>query len=486
MRNPFLLLYCFFILLLVIYSFFLKDIPISIWDEAVYVNDAIEISKGNGMWINIKDPMQPLYNTKPPLGTWLQSICISVFGINELAVRIPSILSIAGIILALMVFLKRQGHGLMVQCLVVLTLLTSKGFMGFHVGATADLDAMLCFWTTLFSLTVFDIILKDSTEEISKKLWLAGLFFLGGFFTKSTAMFLVLPGLFACMVYSKKTRLFFFNRHTYWVLIACMVVVSGYYLYLNRIIPGYFSTAWFSEVERFYRNIMPWHEQPWNFYITNLLYRFSPWIYFILPLSFVMILNKSKNLKRTGILSIIFSFIYVVVVSIPSVKLEWYDAPIYPFLSLITGPGLYVCLNFIKKRFGKKIYSVLAIGFIALYLVIFYSIISSLVKSPADPLEREGNFIREVFKKHQPAHSKVVMQVEHAPHYEQLHFYRKKYLAESGSAIDIKPSVMGLNTGDTVFVCQQEKKDSIASLYLVDTMIANEECMMLVVKANKN
>lgn len=60
------------------------------WDEANFAECAREMLVSNN-WLRVQIDFQPFWE-KPPLFIWMQAACMSVFGINEFAARLPNAL----------------------------------------------------------------------------------------------------------------------------------------------------------------------------------------------------------------------------------------------------------------------------------------------------------------------------------------------------------------------------------------------------------
>jgi 4-amino-4-deoxy-L-arabinose transferase-like glycosyltransferase len=85
--------YLFLSVLLFIILWGFWQYPISLFDEALYANNALEMSHTNNFFVLTLDYKPDLYNTKPPLAIWLMAASIKLFGANEWAIRFPSILA---------------------------------------------------------------------------------------------------------------------------------------------------------------------------------------------------------------------------------------------------------------------------------------------------------------------------------------------------------------------------------------------------------
>lgn len=333
------------------------------------------------------------------------------------------------------------------------------------------------------SLAVFEIGLAKNVR-LSNKIALAGLFFFLAFLTKSTAVFLLLPGFILCLLLTRSWLPVVRSRTTYSIGFLILLLICIYYVGMNARVPGYFKTVWFSEVQRYYRNIMPWHNHPWYFYFGNLYAHFGPWIFGLPPCLYFSLRSEDATIRKIAAMCGVIVLSYLIVISIPPVKLDWYDAPVYPFLSLIIALGVQAflsSLNAMKERLSILLY--VLIGVLALWKFIF--ILSGRVKYQPEPQEREAYFLRETFGEIRPAFSKVVMSAEHEQHYDALQFYIKKMKVDVRSDITIVPGVSGLQAGDTLFACQSDKIDSIRRLFDVDILRGENGCMLVRIRNRK-
>ncbi|NJN78792.1 MAG: hypothetical protein HC803_11115 [Saprospiraceae bacterium] len=84
----------------------LGEAAIYIWDEAIYANNALEMSFTKQFLVLQNNGISSLYNVKPPLVIWLQTLSIWTFGANEFAVRLPS--ALAGLMTCLAIFVLQK------------------------------------------------------------------------------------------------------------------------------------------------------------------------------------------------------------------------------------------------------------------------------------------------------------------------------------------------------------------------------------------
>ena len=66
---------------------------IKIWDEASSAKNAIDMLKNGNFFIQYDDGNPVRDDLKPPFVLWLKMISYKIFGINEVSVRLPSIIA---------------------------------------------------------------------------------------------------------------------------------------------------------------------------------------------------------------------------------------------------------------------------------------------------------------------------------------------------------------------------------------------------------
>src|SRR5690242_3276129 len=97
MPKWYLKLSCILILAFAVYFQVFHDLAkpsIYMVDEAIYANNALEVTKNNRFLTLTDNDTICMYNTKPPLVIWSQSLAMRIIGYNELAVRLPSATSV--------------------------------------------------------------------------------------------------------------------------------------------------------------------------------------------------------------------------------------------------------------------------------------------------------------------------------------------------------------------------------------------------------
>lgn len=439
--------------------------PVYIWDEAVYVNHALEMA-ANGKWlIYTRDGMADHYNTKPPLAIWLQAISVRVFGYYEFALRLPTLSALLGLLLLTVHLCRTQGMPLLSGRIVCLILLTTPGLIRPHVFLTADLDGILVFFSTALCFHVLSL----TRDKPLNTQWLAIGFLLlfCAFMTKSVAIFLMAPSLLLVLWRNGKLWPMLRMRSFYFGLFAFLLLIAVYYAVREAVDPGYCAVVWESEITRYTSRVMSWHDQPFTFYMDQILHRFNPYYTVLTELIGIAWFFRFPSSRYRGLVIHCFLMVclYLLVISIPSVKLEWYDAPLYPVWGLALGIMCFELLDGLLDRSVSVSSQLLTTG--ALLLIFIwpcYSLFSNqfLAKRILLPQEKDAACLKEVDRKFQFNHYKVLMEVEDnkLQHYDVLNAYIKLF-AKRNKQVDLIRSVSAAGSGDTLLLTQRSLYDSL-------------------------
>lgn len=448
---------------------------IYMWDEAIYANNAIEMLHDGNWFVIHNNGIPSHYNVKPQLVTWMQALSMSVFGVNEWALRLPSALAAFGTALLLLLFSRRWTGRHVAGVFSAIVLVSAFGFIRVHLARTADLDAVLLFFTTAYSFLFIDYLLRENHHR--KYLWPLSILVFLAFLSKSLAGLLPLLPLFILAVMTKRGRLFLFSRNTWISVFATIFLVACYYFIREQLQPGYFDMVWNSEFKRLTHNVMPWHKQPFHFYLMNFvkLDFFFPHL-FVLPLSIMaLMMSKSGQIKKMARYTSGFVLIYLLFISIPVVKLEWYDAPIYPVASFIIGLSIW--------HFGKHLnvwFTIILLTLIFPYRSVLQFYTSQIY--PTEPLEKEGHFMNKLHLEQKfYKHYRVYMEVQTPEHLDQMRFYQKKLNWYEAAEIDHVDQVENLRSGDTLICCQPRSMQKIGEQFYLENIIENRDCKLFVI-----
>lgn len=466
--------------------------PIHMWDEATYANNSIDMALGNGNILVIQHLNEPdLYNTKPPFVIWLQALCIKSFGINEFAIRLPS--AIFSFLTVIMVYffcvrnLKSEIIGLIASAILV----SSKGFISKHVVRSGDLDSILVFWLVLGLFTFLDYIIRKPDKSIFH-FSLLSISLILGFLSKGIAGFFFVPFMFivACLPFNfwvyTELRLYYSAIIT---LLSCFL----YYVVRESLSSGYLDVVFGSEILRFNSVVMSWHVQPYDFYYDIMKTKHFDAFFHFLPITLITPFVTKSNKFRISIYLLIVSVGYFLLISYPDVKLSWYDAPLYPILSILLSLGLVECLCFLKNKFFISVNQhFINIGLIVFTAFIIYSPYKAILmnnkynNSQIYSREFDGAYLRHLKESNLDIKNLIVLKKEkHIEHYDQVLFYIRAYNIEDNMQIKLKHEI-GFNNGELVMTSQKEFKNEILEEYFVDIINSWKEGVVYHIKAAKN
>ena len=456
----------------------LSSPAIRIWDEAIYADNALDMYSFGDPIVMRRNGEPTLYNTKPPLVIWLETLSIHVFGVNEFAIRFPS--ALAGLLTCILICLYAVNtlNDLRIGIVAILVLTTSQGFVAHHVVKTGDLDAVLVFWTSFYTLFFLYLLVKRTKKFESIIVWV-GFGVVGAFLSKSVAGLIPVAGLVVCAFAAHMG--FRLLRQWYTWLIAGLVVVAcmSYYVIREYALPGYLYHVYYSEYTRFNVNILPWHNHPWYYYFWNWqrLGFFTPYVYW-LPVA-VLIGLFHKNVRKATSLMSIQVVVFIGVLSYPIVKLMWYDAPVYPLLALLCATGFVVLWDWfvqkasVRENIRDGAFILVLAGLFCLPVLKMFERNADLYL-PVDILEREGFSIRELKRNHPEFRQyKVLMLAQQNAHYTQVDFYLNAYNRYGGYDISLLRDTTGVSPGDTILCCQDEQIRWLTTSYPCDTIDTN-------------
>lgn len=468
--------------------------PIYMWDEATYANNALDMYLSHDPIVVRMEGMPDLYNTKPPFVLWMQNISLHLFGWNEFAIRLPSAFFATCTLLLLFWFSLNVLKSFNIAICSVLILVCARGYVSIHVTRSGDLDAILVFWMTGYVLIFLRFLLCQGAPAMHFFLIACGL--TGAFLTKGVAGWFFLPMMILISVIHGSFLRLIRQKEVYLAMVAVLGFSAGYYALREAMAPGYWDAVKSSELFRFHSTVMSWHVQPYDFYIKNMVQgRFLPFIY-LLPLTFFVFLWKDKKIIRQSLFYLwLLTTGYFLLISYPADKLEWYDAPLYPLLSLMIAICSGVLIDAIAEKPAMKsrprLRGAMALIWILLLIAYPYSrMINPLLKpdqityawnpSETDEFRITGAFMKELKEKYPHLDSYAVFagQPEHEEHFDQIKFYKRSFEHESNFSIQIKNRLQQLKPGEFVVACDKNLQDSITAALPNTIQYAWKQCLL--------
>ena len=358
------------LLILLYFTFFshLTKQPLRLWDETRLAFNAYEMSIDRDMIVTKYDHKPDMWNLKPPLLVWCQSILMKIFGPYELAVRLPS--AICGFLVSIMVFIFswKYFNRFWLGFIAAVIIPTCRGYMDAHGARSGDYDSMLTFFTVFYSLCFFLFFNKGKWKYLYAS-------FLGltlAVMTKGVAGLLFIPAIIIAAFYFKKVKTIITSRHFYFSLLFFLVIVCGYYLLREHYNPGYWQCVVDNELGGRYLKTIEGHEGGFWTYFENIhLWHFAYWALCI-PCGIITgIFDTDKNFRSfiwyiTGIV-----LLFLLILSISETKIEWYIYPIVPLLSLLIATFIYYVFTLFEKIEISGILKYKILPFVFLVFVIY-------------------------------------------------------------------------------------------------------------------
>lgn len=441
---------------LVVLSYFtifikLDSFHIRWWDESLFAVNTYEMFHNGKFFSTYYDGLPDLFNSKPPMTSWLQIVFVKILGYSELALRLPSAISAVLCVLILFIFIARR-FDLYWAWFSALVLLTSQGFIHFHTARTADADAILTLFLFLANLFFVKYILDGGNKNI-----FFVMFFLSvAFMTKMYIPLLFCPAYLVILIREKKLKEFLFSK-TFWLGVVVFLGSTFGLIYLRDLdSPGYFK-KFFTSSEILY-TVVHSHDEPLDFYFHNLFsYRFATWfVLSLLGIGMTLLLQETKE-KKVLFSFLMMSLVYLVIITISKTKLEWYDMPLFPYLATLAGFALYYIFKNIPLISGSKkpwqLISIIILIFFIPYYRMYDKTQGNIIPTGEKILEANERLIFQRMKEHKNLDGLKVLQFGHKG---SMLFYKYK-LADKGQKIEIV-SEPNFNSNDKVLVSNDSLK----------------------------
>lgn len=451
----------------------LDSLPIRIWDESRLAINAYEMLNNKDYVVTHFEGNPDMWNTKPPLMIWIQVFFMKLLGVNELAVRLPSAIAAFFTCITLLVFSIKYLKQFWFGFITVFVLITTHGYINLHATRTGDYDAMLTLFTTLSGLLFFSF----CETKNNKYLYLFFLFTTFAVLTKSINGLLFLPALFIYSILQKQLIPILKNKHFYIGLFSFMLFVFGYYLLRESKNPGYINAVKINELGGRFLEVIENHQHSFWFYFNNFInFQISLW-YLLIPCGLVLgFVIKNKAINRLTLFVFLMVITFFLVISTAQTKLQWYDVPLYPFLSILIAVFLFYIFDALKslKWMGQTL-SVNVMPFIFLFLIgiqPYQKIIEKTYKPKEYSWDKDfyelSYFLKDATKGKFDLHKQYLLFDGYNAH---LLFYLK-ILNDNGVRISLK-DWRNLNPADMVIAYQPQVKQYIEESYTHEIVSIN-------------
>ena len=447
-------------------------LPIRIWDESRLAINAYEMNK-NGNWLVTHFEGSPdLWNTKPPFLIWMQVIFIKMIGIGELAIRLPSAIAAFLTCISLLIISVKYLKNFTFGFISALVLVTSHGYMDCHAARFGDYDAMLTFLTTISGLFFLCFLEKKQ----NKYLYLFFICLALAVLTKGITPLIFLPAFLFYTVWQRQFMTIIKNKHLYFGLLLFLFITLTYYLLRELNSPGYLKAVQENELGGRYLNAIESHEGGFLFYFYNIInFQLAEW-YLLIPCGLAMgLVSKNDRIKKLTVFSTLMVLVFFIVISTAKTKLQWYDVPMYPFISIIIAAIIYVLFNTLKNlTVVNNIIRVNLLPFVFLFLLFitpYQKIIHSTQIDPEYPWDKDfyelGRFLKDALKETNRVNNFYLLRENHGyrPH---VDFYLKIF-RDRGVNFNLKDFTT-LAIGDSVITVDSNIKDYLTNHYSFETL----------------
>jgi 4-amino-4-deoxy-L-arabinose transferase-like glycosyltransferase len=465
--------------------------PLQNWDEARLAVNAAEMLH-NRQWLVAHFQGQPdLWNTKPPLLVWLQALSMQAFGYSEWAFRLPTALASLALVVLVAGFARRWLGGPLAGLLAGLALLTSKGFVTSHVARTGDYEALLLLFLTAQLLAGFAWL---HTKQRRYLLWLGAAVGLA-VLTKSVAGLFLLPGL-ALEIIRRKRLLLLVRQPATWVAVVLAVGPPALWYWLReRAAPGYGQAVWENELGGRLTGSLEQHSGEWYAYLTGFFsQQFLLWTPWVIAGAWALARRPTRRpAHRFLTLAAWSAGVLMVVISLASTKLPWYNAPVFPVLALLIGGGLATLARRVAAvappaawRWRATLLVLLAV--VPSAIALQQRRAKEMAHSYNEPELTYGRFLRDPAATPGPAtHFTVLHRGPNEAtltYNASLEFYALAFRhAHPHDTLEVRYAATQLPVGRVVVVCGAAAQAAVYQAYKARTLYAADSCLTLQILA---
>jgi 4-amino-4-deoxy-L-arabinose transferase-like glycosyltransferase len=367
----------------------LDSLPIMIWDESRLAISANEMAQSGNIWVVTFKGEPDLWSVKPPMNIWAIALSLKVFGLNELGLRMPAALCGLFTVWLVFFFCLRQFKSGMTAVFAALVLVTTNGYIDYHVTRTGDYDSMLIFFINASFLCFIQYYLEENVKTQNRFLYLSAFTLACAVLTKGIAGLFFLPAVFLFLFIEKGLLGILKNKHFYYALLIFLTPLLIYFPYREHLAKGYLDALWNMELFNRYTEgdgdasrITMTFRQNMEYFLGRMYdSKFNPWFYLI-PFGLISAHLLNRNAKKTALLFGINAIVFLTILTFSNTKKGWYDTPIYPSLAILVGIGInWMYENFknIQASPIKRFPNLMSAVFIALLFVFpFYRIIDKI------------------------------------------------------------------------------------------------------------
>lgn len=342
---------------LILRVFVATDCYLHPWDERYHALVAKNLMTNPFIPALYKDPLLPYDYTswisnhiwlhKQPFPLWSMALSMKIFGVNEFALRIPSVLlSTISILLLFYIgsFLYNKKVGFYSALLLTL--------YGFLIEITGGRDATDHIDTFFFSLILLSISFAVRFIETQKHRYIV---FLGigigcAVLSKWLAALIVFPIFFFLLLDSRRYTI---NQILFFLLFTGFIatcIAAPWQIYIFHTFPK--EAQWESTMNfRHFTEVVERHTGPFFYHFDHLQIKYGPFMYIPVIWFVWKTIKQWKNYRREAI--VMWFLVPYVLFTVAKTKLQGYTLFVAPALFLITGLFIHYLLIY-RHRFKYK------------------------------------------------------------------------------------------------------------------------------------
>src|SRR5690606_32991374 len=144
------------------------------------------------------------------------------------------------------------------------------------------------------------------------------------------------------------------NKYLYLGIVLFCIPIISYYGIRELYNPGYIAQVGENEIWGRYLQTLEQHHHPFYYYLKHIwTTKFTYWIPLALLGFIIGWRHKDSLVRKVSTLSSIIVITFLTIISLSQTKLYWYDAPIYPFLAVMTALSIWMLYDYIKTFLQK-------------------------------------------------------------------------------------------------------------------------------------
>lgn len=427
----------------------LDVMPITIWDESLFSIRALHFAQFGEYMENFNNypGLADHRNTKLPFTTFFQVLGIKIFGINELAIRLPIAIIFVATVFYVCYFAKEYLGNIYIAYLFALILVSSSGFVTTHMLRTGDQDAPFACYLLLATLFFHRYLF------MGKSRYLLGFSFftIAAFLTKNLLAGLLAPGLLLYLIFSGQLLKVLKDYRIYIAVGSIVVAYLGTIFYYESQYPGFIDRMWNYELMGRYTKTIEGHRGGFLHYAMKMFKEgFVPFMYAV-PVSVALVLDKKMNAQIRQLLLLVFAVFaaYLLVISFSETKTAWYHAPLFPLGAIMVALGMYHMYTAYLSNANIELKRGMLIATVLIFAVPYSIVIDQVYKpEPIFKDDKYGNFIEDIAQGNPDLKTFTIVDNYFGA---SAYFYKEKFNSR-GYNIDYQRSFQ-LDSGELMITC---------------------------------